>query len=86
MNCKEFVDFLMDYLEGGLPPEQASAFEKHLHLCPPCVHYLESYKECVELGRACCACDDDEVSSEVPEQLIQAILSARNASPDAAGD
>ena len=80
MNCQELANFLMEYIEGELPPEQATAFEAHLQLCPPCVHYLDSYKECVELGKSCCGCEDEGVSAEVPEELIKAILAARDAS------
>lgn len=76
MNCKEFADFLLDYIEGTLPADQAAAFEEHLQLCPPCIHYLDSYRHCVELGRNC-ICKDDEIPCDVPERLIEAILAAR---------
>ena len=58
MNCKECADFLLDYIEGNLPAEQAAAFEEHLQLCPPCVVYIESYKDCIELGKSCVECKE----------------------------
>ena len=76
MNCKEFADFLIDYIEGTLPAEEASAFDEHLQLCPPCIHYLESYRRCIELGKGCVECKE-ELRGEVPEELIAAILAAR---------
>lgn len=79
MNCREFVDFLMAYLDGELPAAQAGAFQQHLGDCPPCVNYLESYRETVRLGREICADDDAPVPDDVPEQLITAILKARRA-------
>ena len=76
MNCKEFADFLLDYIEGNLPAEEAAAFDEHLQLCPPCIHYLESYRRCIQLGKNCIECKE-EMGSEVPEGLISAILAAR---------
>lgn len=80
MNCKEFADFLMDYIEGGLPPAEAAAFEEHLNLCPPCIHYLDSYRRCVELGKDCIECEDERIPCDVPEGLVKAILAARKQS------
>ena len=77
MNCQEFAQFLMEYLDGDLPPEQVAAFEEHLKLCPPCIHYLDSYKQCVELGKKCVKCEDDAIPEGVPEDLVKAILAAR---------
>ena len=76
MTCKEFIDFLMAYLDGELEGDVAKVFEEHMHLCPPCVEYLESYKATVALGRQAC-CDETEVPPEVPEGLIKAIQAAR---------
>ena len=76
MNCREMVDFLMDYVNGELPDAQRESFETHLADCPPCIAYLDSYRETVRLGRAVCA-DDDETPDDVPPELIEAILAAR---------
>lgn len=75
MTCKELTDFLMDYLEKELPERTRAEFERHIAMCPPCLNYLESYKIAVELGRRVCE-GDAAVPDEVPEHLIQAILSA----------
>ena len=76
MNCREFVEFIIDYLDGELPADQASVFEEHMHLCPPCIEYLQSYRTSVKLSADVCRCTD-EVPPEVPEKLVQAILAAR---------
>ncbi len=79
MTCKEFVDFLMAYLDEDLPALARTTFEGHLDDCPPCKLSLDSYRETVELGRGVCASGDDPVPDDVPEALVQAILAARRA-------
>ncbi len=75
MNCKEFVDFLMAYLDGELPQLQRQAFEQHIVDCPPCVLYLDSYKETVRLGQGL---SEPPGPEEAPEDLVQAILAVRS--------
>jgi len=77
MKCREFVEFVMEYLDGTLGEAERRVFEDHVELCPPCVNYLASYRETVRLGNSVCA-PDDEVPPDVPEELVQAILSARS--------
>ena len=77
MNCREMTDFLMAYVDEELAPDQHAAFEAHMGECPPCVLYLDSYREAVRLGKEVCARDDSPLPDDVPEVLIQAILTAR---------
>jgi anti-sigma factor RsiW len=79
ITCRDLVEFLMDYCDGTLPPGQRETFEKHLSCCPPCVNFMKSYQQAICLGKAACA-DEDQEAKEVPEQLVQAILAARNVS------
>ena len=79
MKCKEFNDFLADYLEGELDDKTHTVFDAHLQMCPPCVDYLDSYKDVIRLGKACCGGPDGDVPSDAPQSLIKAILAARNA-------
>jgi hypothetical protein len=37
MNCREFTDFLHEYLVESLPAEVRAEFDKHLAACPWCV-------------------------------------------------
>lgn len=77
MTCREFVDFLMDYLSGELLPDVRSNFEWHLDVCPNCVRYLETYKTTITLERLAFH-DEEEVPPSVPEELIRAILDSRH--------
>jgi anti-sigma factor RsiW len=77
VTCREFADFMMDYLSGELSSESRAQFEHHLSLCTNCRKYLTSYEEAVKLGKR--AFDDDAaaVPTDVPEELVKAILEAR---------
>jgi anti-sigma factor RsiW len=78
MKCREFIDFIIDYLDGELPPEQAEAFKEHLELCPPCVEYVMSYKTTIVIEQLCCK-HEESPPPQMPEPLVQAILRARKA-------
>jgi anti-sigma factor RsiW len=79
LSCRELVEFLADYLDGELAPALRERFEQHLRLCPPCVAYLDSYRETVRMAAdAWGACGpEDPVPDEVPEELVRAVLAAR---------
>jgi anti-sigma factor RsiW len=76
MKCREFVEFIMEYLDGGLADGERRVFEGHVDRCPACLNYLDTYRETIRLGSSVCASDAD-VPPDVPEELVQAILSAR---------
>ncbi|MCO6438465.1 MAG: zf-HC2 domain-containing protein [Phycisphaerae bacterium] len=77
LTCRELIDFLDDYFAGALAREQREIFDRHLAFCPDCVAYLKTYADTVELVRKSCdECPEQSASSDVPEDLIQAILSA----------
>ncbi len=77
MNCREFVDFLMDYLDDALPETERSTFRQHMADCPSCETYLDTYRETVRLGKTLCRDPEGPVPEDVPETLVQAILAAR---------
>jgi anti-sigma factor RsiW len=77
INCKEFEDFIVSYLDGELSERQQSVFEWHLRICPACREYLAAYQCAMEVGRAALPSSYDSVPGHVPEDLIRAILDAR---------
>ena len=72
MTCRDVTGFLLDYLEGALPPETRAAFERHLDDCANCRAFLTQYRSTVAAGRAAFAASD--ASGELPEDLVQRIL------------
>ena len=79
MTCREFVEVLMAYLDGELAPEERSVFEEHIGACPPCLTYLDTYKEAVALGKSLCEDPEGPVPGDAPEELVAAVLAARRA-------
>ena len=78
MTCREFADFLSDYLAGELAAEVERLFHEHLGVCPNCERYLAQYRQSIALGRDAFSDASATVPSDVPEDLVKAILSARS--------
>lgn len=77
ITCKEFEDFVLRYLDDELSTNQKSVFELHLRLCRECREYLAAYERSREITCAISALPNESVPQEVPEDLIKAILDAR---------
>lgn len=77
LTCREFVEFLDDYLSRSLPADQRAAFDAHLASCPSCVNYSKTYLAALRVAKAAFGCLDEPASAEVPEELVQAVLRAR---------
>jgi anti-sigma factor RsiW len=74
MTCRDFADFLLDYVENALPDAARQRFDEHLAICPDCVRYLAQYRDTIAAGRLAAA---DELPADVPDALVSAILNAR---------
>ena len=82
MNCREFTEFLHEYLFGDLPAGERAEFERHLAECPWCVAYLDNYKKTILLAKSSApASAAAHVHRHAPEELVQAILNARRGKP-----
>jgi anti-sigma factor RsiW len=79
MNCREFTEFLHEYLFCNLPGEERADLDKHLADCPWCVAYLDSYQKTIQLEQAAYSAPEDALPpGDAPEELIQAVLRARS--------
>lgn len=76
MTCRDLYGFLDEFLDGTLDGGTRQTFESHLEKCAACRKYLVSYQTTLKVARGA---ELSEVSArtEVPEVLIQAILTAR---------
>ena len=74
ITCREFNDFIIDYTEGNLTEEQSILFKRHMRVCPMCRNFLRTYIATYKAADRILPYDDTEVPSEVPQDLIDAIL------------
>ena len=44
LTCKELVELVTEYLEGGLTAAERERFEEHLGFCDWCVTYLDQMR------------------------------------------
>ena len=80
MTCREFADFMMEYVAGELSRDSLASFEGHLRACENCQKYLAGYQESVKLGKQAFAESDAELPADVPDDLVKAILATRRPS------
>lgn len=79
ITCRQLIDFIADYLEGGLDEIQAEEFQRHLGVCPSCRAYLMTFQETLRAGKGALHYDDSP-NEDAPEDLIRAILASRERS------
>ena len=78
ITCQQFEAFILAYLEDELPNKQRRVFELHMKVCRECRDYLAAYRRTIEVSKRAFESPDDPVPEEVPEDLVKAVLAARN--------
>lgn len=63
-NCKDSIDFLLEYLDGTLPETEARQLHEHLTGCFPCIDFLRTYRATPKLCKRALA-------KAMPEELAQ---------------
>jgi anti-sigma factor RsiW len=75
ITCQEVIEYLMAYVNNELSVDERQAMDAHLQVCPACVSFLKTYRQTLEFEAT--AFNQPEIEEAIPEDLIQAILSAR---------
>lgn len=75
LTCREVIAFLADYLDGSLPVAERRLLDEHLAACVECVAYLRSYSQTIRLAHDT---GDDDLPTAIPDDLVRAILAAKN--------
>ena len=74
MTCREVVELLSDYLDGGLAPRTRARVEAHLEACPECTAYLAQLRTTIgALGRL----REEDVPPRILERLVAAFRGRR---------
>ena len=79
ITCKQFNEFLVDFVDDDLPPQIMQTVQYHLKICPTCRRHHHDYVETIKLSKA--AGGGDEIV-KAPQDLVNAILIARQAIDD----
>ena len=68
--CREFVELVTEYMEGGLPEHRTELIEEHLIMCDWCLTYLEQLEATVRALPA--TADAEAVPPGVQASLLEA--------------
>ena len=77
LTCKEFDEFMVDYLEQGLPVWQKIMCWFHVKMCRECAEFVRDYHRSIALGKMAYDAPDEPVPDTVPEELVMAALAHR---------
>jgi hypothetical protein len=77
MNCKEAVEHLLDFLEGGVGPDLRARIEKHVQSCKLCPELFQSYQKATSL---CAKALRRDVPDDLVEKVMAAVVKERRAS------
>jgi len=67
--CRDLFARLSEYIDGELPEDVCSRFDRHIADCAPCVRFVESLRRAVRLVEA-------EGATGLPDDLRRDILEA----------
>jgi hypothetical protein len=49
INCKEIVEYIIDFINAGLDDKTLEELEKHQRDCPECKAFVNTYKKMLQL-------------------------------------
>ena len=75
MTCRELVQLITDYLEGGLSRRDRRRFERHLRDCDGCPTYVEQMRETL---RVVGVLGEDDLAPAVRDELLAAFRDWKN--------
>ena len=82
ITCREFNDFIIEYVEGTLTTKQVTLFKRHMKICPMCRNFLKTYIATYKAKSHIFPHEDIDVPDEVPQDLIDAILAVKQTSSE----
>jgi len=71
LRCRDIVELLGEYLDGGLDPATAEALGAHLADCQECTAFLNTYRGTVRIARQLRA---EELPPALRERLLTFLL------------
>lgn len=78
INCREFNESIFDYTEDLLGDQETTLFERHMTVCPVCRNFMKTYTATFKTGKEFFPYENEEISSEMPKDLLNAIQDTPN--------
>ena len=78
LTCQRVTDAIIDYLNGEMAPETATAFESHLHHCADCQAFFNTYKG---TQRATRSLTYESLPPELSKRVLQFLQKSINPPP-----
>lgn len=78
ITCRQFDEFLADYLDGGLTDRQKKIFDGHMALCPMCGAHFGTYMATFKMTQQAFGPSNDFIPEHVPEELTLAVINSIN--------
>jgi anti-sigma factor RsiW len=75
--CRELVELVTDYLEGGLSRRERARVRRHLRGCPHCTGYLEQIRLTIRLTGRLRVEDVEAMPADARDELLAAFRAAR---------
>jgi anti-sigma factor RsiW len=78
MTCRDVLEFLDRYVDGGLSDAERREFDRHFGVCRTCREYVLAYRRTIALSRSALRGSPETRSpASAPRGLIDAIKAAR---------
>ena len=74
LTCREFDEFIVDYLDHELPWPIQVSMRMHQLLCRKCRAYLADYLRTIKLGQSVFDDPESEMPDSVPQELVKAVI------------
>jgi anti-sigma factor RsiW len=68
-SCRQVVELVTEYLDGGLPVDERLAFERHVAICPPCRGYFSQLRL---ITRTAGTLSEEDVPDHLRERILTA--------------
>lgn len=83
LTCRELVELVTDYLEGGLSPEERMRFEQHLLICEGCSAYVDQVRKTIEVVGSL---QVDSIPPQMRNNLLRAFHAWKAGDPTGGGE
>jgi hypothetical protein len=70
--CCDVERLLFEYVQGTLDPDVKRRLDDHFRDCPPCIEFLRTYRQTIDVTRRFC-CHQVEIPSDVRLKLKEFI-------------